>query len=104
MLTLFSCQVVAASLCFATSGLAMKLSEGLTRPWPSVLLGLLVLVGATFQTFAMRYAGLGTTYLVVLGLEAVVATVLGIVFFQESFSLKTALAICFVVGVALSRS
>jgi quaternary ammonium compound-resistance protein SugE len=101
MFSLFYCQVVAASLCFATSGVAMKFSDGLTRPLPSMLLGLLVLVGATFQTFVMRYAGLGTTYLMVLGLEAVIATVLGIVFFHESFSLSRVLAIGFiVVGVA----
>jgi multidrug transporter EmrE-like cation transporter len=105
MLSLFYCQVVAASLCFASSGVAMKFSDGLTRPLPSVLLGLLVLVGATFQTFAMRYAGLGTTYLIVLGLEAVMAMVLGTIFFHETFSLKTIAAVSFVaVGIALLRS
>lgn len=105
MLGLFYCQVVAASLCFASSGVAMKFSDGLTRPLPSVLLGLLVLTGATLQTFAMRHAGLGTTYLIVLGLEAIIAMALGAVFFHESFSLKTLAAVSFVaVGIALLRS
>jgi multidrug transporter EmrE-like cation transporter len=105
MFSLFYCQVVAASLCFATSGVAMKFSDGLTRPLPSMLLGLLVLVGTTFQTFAMRYARLGTTYLMVLGLEAVIAMALGSIFFHESFSLKILLAVGFVaIGIALLRS
>jgi multidrug transporter EmrE-like cation transporter len=104
MLTIFYCQVVAASLCYATSGLAMKFSEGLTRPLPSVALGLLVLVGTVFQTFAMRHSGLSATYLVVVGLEAVVATALGMAFFHEGLSLSRLCAIGFVVvGVALLR-
>ena len=48
-MALFYCQIFAASLCFATSGLAMKFSEGLTKPLPSLVLALLVLTGAGFQ-------------------------------------------------------
>lgn len=97
-------QVLLASLCFAFGGLAMKYSQGLTVPWPTFWLFALFVAGAALQTVALRHTDLSITYVVVLGLEAVVATLLGMAFFQEGLSLTKAGAIGLIVtGIALLK-
>lgn len=97
-------QVVAASLCFAVGGIAMKYSDGLTRLWPSLAVFALFVLGAALQTIALRNTDLSVTYIVVLGLEAIAATLFGVLLFQEALSPTRALAIGLVVcGVALLK-
>jgi hypothetical protein len=48
----------------------MKLSAGLTRPWPTAVLFELFFLGA-LQTLGKRRADLGVAYILVLGLAAV---------------------------------
>jgi len=79
--------VVLASLAFTAGGVCMKLSDGLTRLVPTVLLYALFALGATFQTVAMRRADLGVVYVVVLGLEAVLAFAFGALIFKETTTL-----------------
>jgi multidrug transporter EmrE-like cation transporter len=64
----------------------MKLSEGLSRLAPALGVGLLFLAGAGLQTLAMNRSDLAVTYLVVLGLEAVLAFTFGVVIFGEACS------------------
>lgn len=75
---------VAAALAFTVGGVFMKLSEGLTQPLPSVaMLGLFAL-GAALLTLSIDARGeLGPAYLVVLGLEAVLAFAFGAMLFGE---------------------
>ena len=75
---------VAAALAFTIGGIFMKLSQGLTHPLPSLaMLGLFGL-GAALLTLSIEVRGeLGPAYLVVLGLEAVLAFAFGTMLFGE---------------------
>lgn len=75
-----------AAACYTTAGILMKLSDGLTKPVPSLLLFLVVMSGAAVQAFAVRNAHLGLTYLLVLGLGAGLALVGSVIIFREQFS------------------
>jgi small multidrug resistance pump/quaternary ammonium compound-resistance protein SugE len=77
-----------AALAFTIGGIFMKLSQGLTQPVPSVaMLGLFV-VGAALLTLSIEVRGeLGPAYLVVLGLEAVLAFAFGAMLFGEHANL-----------------
>jgi multidrug transporter EmrE-like cation transporter len=82
----------------------MKLSVGLTRPWPSVLVFVCFVAGATLQTLAMRRADLSAAYVLVLGLEAALSFGFGLLFFRESASPAKLLGIALiVVGILLLR-
>jgi multidrug transporter EmrE-like cation transporter len=94
--------VTAAAITFTLGGVCMKSSAGMTRPLPTVLLYLLFTAGATFQALALRRADLGVAYLFVLGLEAVLAFVLGALFFAEAVSPWKLLGVAAIVaGVVL---
>ncbi|MGQ0456327.1 MAG: DMT family transporter [Hyphomicrobium sp.] len=78
--------VVLSALAFTVGGIFMKLSDGLSKAIPTAALMFLFLVGACLQTLAMKREDLAVTYLVVLGLEAVLAFGFGVLFFGESSS------------------
>ncbi len=61
----------------------MKLSEGMTHLVPTVAFIVLFLLGAVMQTFALEKTQLSVTYVIVLGIEAVTAFLLGIFMLGE---------------------
>lgn len=96
--------VVSAALAFTVGGIFMKLSEGLTKAQPTLVLMALFILGACFQTLAMKREDLGVTYLVVLGLEAILAFVFGIAVFGESSSAGRVAGVSLVaIGIGLLR-
>jgi multidrug transporter EmrE-like cation transporter len=81
---------------------AIFFTAGMTRLSPTLLFFLSFAVGAAFQALALRYAELGVAYVVVLGLEAVFAVVLGVLVFSEQMSaLKCGGVIAVVLGIVL---
>ena len=95
---------VAAAVTFALGGVCMKYSEGLTRPVPTALLFVLFCAGAAAQTLAMSQAEMGSTYILVLGLESVLAFTLGVLIFKESAPPVRILAVLLVTaGIVLLR-
>ena len=64
----------------------MKLSDGLTKFWPTMIVFALFVTGAALQTLAMKREDLAVTYLVVVGLEAMLAFLFGVLVFSESCS------------------
>lgn len=93
---------LSAAVAFSVGGIFMKYAQGMTRLWPSLLVFILFTAGAACQTLAMRKANLGVAYLFVLGLEAVLAFVFGLLFFQEERSLTKMLGVtAIVVGIVL---
>jgi multidrug transporter EmrE-like cation transporter len=95
---------VAAAVAFALGGVCMKYSEGLTRPVPTALLFILFCAGAAAQTLAMRQSEMGSTYILVLGLESILAFVLGVLIFSESAAPIRILAVLLVTaGIVLLR-
>jgi multidrug transporter EmrE-like cation transporter len=94
--------VLAAAVFFTAGGVAMKASAGMTRPTPTLLFFLCFAIGAAFQALALRYAELGVAYVVVLGLEAVLAVALGVLIFSEQMSaVKCGGVLAVVLGIVL---
>jgi multidrug transporter EmrE-like cation transporter len=81
---MFAGMVMAAALFFTVGGIFMKLSEGLTKFWPTMIVFALFVTGAALQTLAMKREDLVVTYIVVVGLEAVLAFLIGVLVFSES--------------------
>jgi len=76
--------VILVALFFTVGGAFMKLSEGLTKFWPTVIVFALFLAGPALQTLAMKREDLAVTYLWVAGLESVLAFAFGVLLFSES--------------------
>jgi len=94
-----------AALCFSFGGYFMKLSEALTRLWPSVAVFALFAAGAALQTMAMKTAPMGVTYVVVLGLEALSAVALSVMLLGETVTPSAGWGILLVLaGIALLRT
>jgi small multidrug resistance pump len=96
--------VAAASLAFALGGTLMKPSHGFSRPWPSLAVAILFVVGAALLARAIRTDQLATTYAVGLGLEAVLTVGLGLVVYREHLSAPSACGVLLIAtGVAVVR-
>ena len=78
--------VLMAAVSFTVGGICMKLSAGLTQLVPSLLVYVFFAAGASLQALAMQKSDLSITYLLVLGLESVLALLFGIFLFKEASS------------------
>ena len=97
-------QLILASVVYAVGGLYMKLSHGLTRPWPTIAFSVLFLTGAMLQALGMRGSDMGVSYVFVLGVEAIVATVLSAAYLHEGFPpSRIAAVLLVVIGIAWLR-
>jgi multidrug transporter EmrE-like cation transporter len=95
-------ELLIASAAYATGGLFMKFSEGLTRPIPVMIFASLFLTGAALQTLGMRRTDLGMAYILVLGLEAGIAAILSVFVLHEDLSIMRAAAILIIlIGVIM---
>jgi len=93
-----------AALSFSIGGYFMKLSAGLTRLRPTVLMFAFFSVGTVLQTVAMRGEQMAITYIVVLGFEAITALLLSMFLLNESASVSKFAGVAFVVaGIVLLR-
>ncbi len=101
---MYNSLLIIAAAAFALGGLEMKLSEGFKYFWPSLFVFVLFAIGAAAQLIAMRGTTMSLTYLIVLGLEAVLAFAFGALFFGETQSLPKYFGVGLVLlGVALLR-
>lgn len=83
---------------------AMKLSEGFTRPGPSVLTVAAMLVSFGLLAWAMRSLPLGTAYTVWTGVGAVGAFIVGIALLGEAASpMRIVAALLIVAGLVLMK-
>jgi multidrug transporter EmrE-like cation transporter len=82
-----------AAIMYVSSGVFMKYSQGLTQALPTLGLTVLFSAGALIQARAMRYEELGTSYIMVLGLEALLAVTMGSLLFGEQISARAAAGI-----------
>ncbi|NRF91685.1 multidrug efflux SMR transporter [Paenibacillus frigoriresistens] len=95
------------AILFELSGTtAMKLSEGFTRFWPSLLMFVLYGCSFTLLNFALTYIEVGIAYAIWSGVGIVLITIVGFVLFKESFDLTKlawmSLIIIGVIGLKLS--
>jgi multidrug transporter EmrE-like cation transporter len=95
--------MVTAALTFTIGGVFMKWSQGLTQPLPTLAMIVLFVIGAALLTLSIDVRGqLGPAYLVVLGLEAVLALAFGTLLFGENASAPRMLGLALlIVGMIL---
>ncbi len=97
--------VLAAAVAFTVGGIFMKFSHGLSYLTPSLLVYIFFCIGASLQTLAMRKSDLGVTYILVLGLEAVLALLFGVFIFKENYSFLKLLGVSLIVtGIIFLRT
>jgi multidrug transporter EmrE-like cation transporter len=89
---------LAAATCYSLGGAAMKAAGGLHWQRANVLVYVLFCAGATLQTLSLRRAELGAGYIAVLGLEALIALGLGLLFFAETLSASKLIAIALILA------
>jgi multidrug transporter EmrE-like cation transporter len=97
---------IGAALLFAIGGIFMNRSQGLSQMIPSLVMYGLFFGGASLQTLAInRAGGMALTYVLILGLEAVLVMLFGTVLLKEGYStLKLVGIFLITIGVALLRS
>jgi small multidrug resistance pump len=79
----------------------MGLSAGFTRLWPSVIVATCFVIGAGFLARAVHRGGLSTTYVLGLGLEAVITVGIGLALLGERLTAAQAAGIAIIlVGLA----
>lgn len=86
----------------------MKLSDGLTRLWPTLGIVLFYLASFACLTFALRYIDMSVAYAVWAGLGIALVSFIGVLFFAEVMTIWRAgciaLVLLGVVGLNLSRA
>ena len=82
----FACSLLAAA-CFTGGGLLTKPAAGLSRIALTVAMFALFVIGAALLAVAVRHDGeIGSAYLVVVGLETVLAIALGVALYDEQLT------------------
>lgn len=96
---------VSAALSFAIGGIFMEWSDGLSKPLPSLLVYVMFALGASCQALATHESGMGLAYVLVVGLEVVLAVIFSVVFFKEGYSFTKLIGVLLVtIGVVLLKS
>ena len=75
--------IIIGSLAFSVGGAFMRQSDGFTKFWPSVVIAACFVVGAGFLARAVNRGGLSTTFVIGLGIEAVISVGIGLVLLGE---------------------
>lgn len=95
-----------AAILFAIGGVFMSRSQGLSQMMPSLAMYGLFLGGASLQTLAINRAdGMALTYVLILGLEAILVMLFGTLILKEGYSVLKLVGIFLItIGVVLLRS
>jgi quaternary ammonium compound-resistance protein SugE len=75
--------LVVAGLLETCWAVGLKYTQGFTRLWPSLFVGVTLAASMVLLSLAARTLPIGTAYAVWVGIGALGAAVLGIVLFQE---------------------
>lgn len=93
-----------AAALYVAGGTFMKYSQGLTRLAPTLALVAVFSAGALVQAWAMKHEALGSSYVVVLGLETLLAVAVGSLIFAEQMTVKMLCGVTLVVvGIVVLR-
>ncbi|MFE1597804.1 DMT family transporter [Methylobacterium sp. ID0610] len=96
--------LVIAGLFEVVWAFAMKQSDGFTRPWPTVLMAVAMLLSVVLLSWSMRVLPLGTAYTAWTGIGAVGAFVAGVAVLGEAASpLRILAAVLIVSGLLLMK-
>jgi quaternary ammonium compound-resistance protein SugE len=93
---------VLAALLFGASSYFMKLSEGLSKPVPTVAFCLMLILGGLALTLALEQSPLGKTYVIVVGLESITTFLLAAFLLGEEMTVFKMVATGVVMGGVLA--
>lgn len=89
---------IVSEVCGTTS---MKLSEGFTRPLPSVFIFVFYALSFTFVTLALKVLPVGATYAIWSAIGTALITLIGVFWFGEGMNTLKALSLLLIIlGVA----
>ena len=96
--------LLVASAAFSTGSVFMKPSNGFTRLLPSAAVLGCFLIGSIFLTLAVERGNLSSTYVLGLGLEALVAAGVGVFVLRERLTTGQGVGLTLVlIGLVLLR-
>ena len=79
---------------------SMKLSEGFTKPIPSISLGVCYLTSLYLLTLSLKYFEVGKTYAMWSGLGTTTIAIIGVLYFKEEVTwLKIVCILLIILGV-----
>ena len=87
-----------AGLCEVGWAVGLKYSEGFTRPLPTVITGVCLVVSIVLLAWATRTLPLGTAYAVWTGIGAVGAITLGVVLFKEPLTVPRVICLSLILA------
>lgn len=90
--------VFIAAFAYTMGGMYMKLSKGLSKPGPSLLVYFFLSAGASLESLAMHHSELGVTYICVIGVEFVLAFLFGSLLFRENYSHRNLFGVSLIVA------
>ena len=76
----------------------MKVSQGLTRLMPSVLMFVMYAISFVFMALALKKIEVGTAYAIWSGLGTAMIATIGIMAFRESISIPKLLGLVLIIG------
>jgi quaternary ammonium compound-resistance protein SugE len=83
----------------------LKLSDGLTRPWPTAMSGVVMLASVGFLAVALRTLPLGVAYPIWTGIGAIGALVVGMAALGETASpSRVVAALLILAGIVLMKA
>ncbi len=83
--------VLLAGLLEVCWAVGLKYTDGFTKLWPSVFVGVTLAASMFLLALAARTLPIGTAYAIWVGIGALGAAILGVVLFQESVTIWRAL-------------
>lgn len=75
----------------------MKLSDGLKKLTPGILLFICYIISFIAMTFALRYMDLGQLYAIWSGVGTILVAIIGSLYFQEAFTYRKGLFLLFII-------
>ncbi|HET9450758.1 MAG TPA: quaternary ammonium compound efflux SMR transporter SugE [Aggregicoccus sp.] len=98
--------LIVAGLLEVCWAVGLKYTQGFTRLWPSLFVGVTLAASMVLLSLAARTLPIGTAYAVWVGIGALGAAVLGILLFQEPVTLARlgflALLLVAIIGLKVS--
>ncbi|EJL43404.1 MULTISPECIES: DMT family transporter [Brevibacillus] len=76
---------------------SMKLSEGLSRPIPTVLMFVFYVLCFSSLSLALKEMEVGTAYAIWSGLGTAMIAVIGVIVFKDAFTVKKVVAVALII-------
>ncbi|MGG1660768.1 DMT family transporter [Brevibacillus sp. NRS-1366] len=77
---------------------SMKLSDGLSKPIPSVMMFIFYVLCFSSLSMALKEMEVGTAYAIWSGLGTAIVAVIGVIVFKDAFTVKKVIAVSLIIA------